>query len=435
MKIVKQGEKVTLDPNLKRLDIEITWSASPQYDIDGTAFLVGRNEKVLNESDMIFYNNPCSKEQSVIRLNPLSNQQEQFLIELERIPTSVKKVSLVLTIHEAISKRQTFQQVSNLTVTIRNGYTGVPLISFPLVGLFSNETAIVLLELYQYRGEWKVNAVGKGFFGGLADICKNFGLSVSDDEEGNTSVKPIPTPPKKAKDFESKFEASLYGKLVQRKKNFKLKLNHHSIDEAGNIFSRTYEQIKEKDHYLERSLLSMQYRVSHINGQNTFDVTMEYRTTKKQEQVVDQRISEIIKTISPTLSPVEKVKAVHDFIVDYVDYDQSLTEFTAYAALVKGKTVCQGYAMLAYRLLNELGIETIIVRGDAHIRQLSRSGRHAWNIVNINGEWYHLDCTWDDPIGSNRIHYDYFLISDSAISKTHSWDYSKYPKANRNFTR
>ena len=98
--------------------------------------------------------------------------------------------------------------------------------------------------------------------------------------------------------------------------------------------------------------------------------------------------------------------------------------FNAYGALCLGVAVCEGYAEAAALLLNRAGVETLVITGD------SRGEKHAWNIVKIDGDYYHLDVTWNDPVQQNSIstikYYDYFNLTDKEIGKDHSWDKEKY---------
>ena len=427
MQTLKKGEKYSIDSTIKRLDIEIGWDAPNNYDINGSAFLLNKQGKVQVDSDMIFYNNPSSLEHSVIRLEPLTNNQEQFLIELDMIPLAIERIAFVLTIHESTESNKNFRKVKSLNVNIRNGFSGTALVSFPM-GNFTNETAIISFELYRYRNGWKINAVSSGFYGGLDDICIQYGLTVE---------KPLDFPAANSLSgysFEtSDLEMNLYENMINRKTKFEVIIHHRSIDQVQKDLQIAFENLYAKDHYLERSINSQEFQISHLNRKNTITICMKYRTNKDQELVVDRKIKEIIYAIPIHLTIFDKVKYIHDFIVLNVNYDQTLTEYTAYAALTKGYTVCQGYAQLLYRLLNELGIETIIVKGHAKERRTGRAEGHAWNMVKINNCWYHIDCTWDDPIGSNKIHYDYFLISDLAITKSHSWETDKYPVAPINY--
>lgn len=115
---------------------------------------------------------------------------------------------------------------------------------------------------------------------------------------------------------------------------------------------------------------------------------------------------------------------VHDYIIEkceYLDPNEGLIYSSSYGALVKGEAACEGYSKAAKLLLDRLGIENAIVSGNADNGE--GSGAHMWNIVKVNGNYYHLDCTWDDPVSDDEdglVMYAYFNLSDEMISKTHS---------------
>ncbi|MBU5439671.1 hypothetical protein KQI42_16775 [Tissierella sp. MSJ-40] len=154
-----------------------------------------------------------------------------------------------------------------------------------------------------------------------------------------------------------------------------------------------------------------------------------------QEEIRKARDKFISEYINSSMTDYEKVKAVHDYIVNNAKYDKRLFEtgevppesYVPYGVLVLGVGVCEGYAKAMKYLLDEVQVKSLVVVGK------SKGQNHAWNIVEIEGEHYHVDPTWDDPItddGSNILSYDYFNLSDDQISKTHSWNREKYPVCN-----
>lgn len=104
----------------------------------------------------------------------------------------------------------------------------------------------------------------------------------------------------------------------------------------------------------------------------------------------------------------ESVKAVHDYIIKRVEYDQNSigTNYTDIEGFRENRMVCQGYSMASYVLLSYMGIPVRIVTGTAGSN--GRSEPHAWNIVQVDGKWYNYDATWDDA-GGDKVIYDYFL--------------------------
>ena len=165
--------------------------------------------------------------------------------------------------------------------------------------------------------------------------------------------------------------------------------------------------------------------VYYSNGKFEIKYIDSKKVVKNMIEELDNKINNILNEhISDTMSDMEKVKAIHDYIVLNTKYLQTKHCYDPYGVIVNGEGVCQGYAESMKLLLNKIGIECIYVS--------STEMNHGWNIVNIDGEYYHIDATWDDPISNedNSIRYKYFALTDEEISKTHTWDKSKYPSCN-----
>ncbi len=139
--------------------------------------------------------------------------------------------------------------------------------------------------------------------------------------------------------------------------------------------------------------------------------------------------------VSPDMDMFTREKTIHDWIVNHVDYDRDTLNgsddmgYTDYSAFTRGLAVCEGYSVLTDRMLSMAGIPCLIVIGSAG------GGDHGWNMVNLCGNWYDLDVTWDDhgSYGDHTIHYDYFDISDGQMSLDHIWDRDAYPAAPQAF--
>ena len=103
---------------------------------------------------------------------------EVIRVDLKKLPANVERVAFTVTIYDADVRRQNFGQVSNAYIHIADETTGRDLIRYDLGEDFSVETAIVVGELYRNAGEWKFNAIGSGFKGGLRALCLNYGVNV-----------------------------------------------------------------------------------------------------------------------------------------------------------------------------------------------------------------------------------------------------------------
>ena len=188
--------------------------------------------------------------------------------------------------------------------------------------------------------------------------------------------------------------------------------------------------------YEAGTISSSLYSMSYSANDATINFTLNYLTTAEQEAFVDSEVERIAgELFTSTMSDLEKVKAVNDYIVLNTTYSTQTTAspHAAYAILKEGKGVCQAYALLAYRLLKEAGLDAYYVTG------VAGGGPHAWNLVEVNGKWYHLDTTWNDPVlnasagdMSDFVRYKYFLVPDSIITADHKIDSKNYPVASDN---
>jgi len=188
---LSKGQKVDLtktNPGLKKIIVGLGWDTNKydgghDFDLDASAFILGDAGKVKDEKDFVFYNNPTGGQGAVVhagdnRSGVGDGDDEQIKIDISTIPADVQKMAFTITIHDAEVRKQSFGQVANAYVRVINEETGAELIRYDLGEDFSFETAIVLAEVYRNGSEWKFNAIGSGFKGGLSALCANFGLNL-----------------------------------------------------------------------------------------------------------------------------------------------------------------------------------------------------------------------------------------------------------------
>lgn len=176
---------------------------------------------------------------------------------------------------------------------------------------------------------------------------------------------------------------------------------------------------------LEDNYVSNQYVISVDNLGNVSKLTLTF--TKEPEQQLYE-LNELYKVVEEIIegcdahNDYDAVKYFHDEIVKRCRYDgEGENMLSAYGCLVDGEAVCEGYAKAFVLICSYYGIECMPVTGD------TTSGEgivepHMWNLVKLDGKWYHLDLTWNDPvtdIGDDFIKYDYFAVSDDVISIDH----------------
>lgn len=190
---LSKGQRVSLDKSMTKALVGLGWDTNSydggyDFDLDACAFLLGENGKVLKDEDFIFYNNLSGYDGAVVHTGDNltgegEGDDEVILIDFTKIPQNIAKIAITVTIHEAQARHQNFGQVSNAFVRVckRNSdddMNGEEMLRYDLMEEFSIETALVVCELYRYNGEWKFNAVGAGYSGGLEALCRSFGVNV-----------------------------------------------------------------------------------------------------------------------------------------------------------------------------------------------------------------------------------------------------------------
>ena len=186
---LSKGERISLEkvaPGLVQIFIGLGWDINVtdtggDFDIDGSIFLLDSNEKLISDKHFIFYNNLTSPdpEKSIVqrgdnRTGAGEGDDEIIDVNLKTVPTEVAKIVLTVTIHEADKRQQNFGQVSNAFVRIVNCENEQEIIRYDLTEDFSVETALIMAELYRKDGEWRMNAVGAGYEGGLPALVERY---------------------------------------------------------------------------------------------------------------------------------------------------------------------------------------------------------------------------------------------------------------------
>jgi Uncharacterized protein involved in cytokinesis, contains TGc (transglutaminase/protease-like) domain len=201
-----------------------------------------------------------------------------------------------------------------------------------------------------------------------------------------------------------------------------------NMNEAGNVIQDEMDKLKYTNPYEAYNISSYKLQMYSWSGSNNVKVTVEcvYRMSAEMATDLDSKARTIVAEIAPnSMSQAQKERAIHDWIINNTKYDQSYSIYDPYNTLIKHTGVCEGYSLLAQKMFNIAGIKSMVVEGS------SKGESHAWNLVYINGKWRHVDLTWDDPVSSiDVLRYDYYNLTDKEISEDHSWDKSKYPKAN-----
>lgn len=188
---LQKGQRVDLtkgNASLQKVMVGLGWDTNKysggfDFDLDAAAFLLDAGGKAVKDEDFVFYNNLQHESGSVVHMGDNltgegEGDDEQVFVELDKVPSRVEKIAFTVTIHDSELRKQNFGQVSNAFIRIVNNDNHEELVRYDLGEDFSIETAIVVGELYRAGADWKFNAIGSGFSGGLAALCRNFGIQV-----------------------------------------------------------------------------------------------------------------------------------------------------------------------------------------------------------------------------------------------------------------
>ena len=188
---LSKGQKVDLtktNPGLNRLHVGLGWDVnrydgSSDFDLDVVTFMLGSNGKVASDADFVFYGNKLHTSGSVESMGDNltgvgDGDDEVVKVTLNSVPSTIEKITFAVSIYDADVRHQNFGQVENAFIRIVDEASNQELLRYDLGEDFSIETSVVVGELYRYNGEWKFNAIGSGFQGGLAALCVIYGVNV-----------------------------------------------------------------------------------------------------------------------------------------------------------------------------------------------------------------------------------------------------------------
>ena len=187
----QKGQKISLtkgNPGLKKVVVGLGWDVNQfdtggDFDLDAAAFMLTDTGKVSRQEDFVFFGNLKHPSGSVEHMGDNltgagDGDDEQIKVDLSRMPENITKIAFTVTIYEPEKRRQNFGQINNAFIRIYNEETGEEMLRYDLGEDFSIETAAVFGEVYKNGSEWKFNAIGSGYQGGLAALCANYGIDV-----------------------------------------------------------------------------------------------------------------------------------------------------------------------------------------------------------------------------------------------------------------
>lgn len=169
-----------------------------------------------------------------------------------------------------------------------------------------------------------------------------------------------------------------------------------------------------------------------INMSANREITVKIKKVYNEEQIefINQYINDFInKNLNLSMSNYDKIKVFHDYVINNTIYDEEnkFESYTAYNLITSGISICGGYSDIMAIYLNKLGIKNYKITSKNHI----------WNLIELDGAWYHLDATWDDPIASDGKQYlihNFFMITTEKLfsldNLEHNFNTTTYQEAN-----
>jgi tellurium resistance protein TerD len=177
-----KGQRI--DIGLQKVGVGLGWdpneASGDDYDLDASAFMLGRNGKIPNEKHFIFFNNKLSPDGAVVGADDdttggsSDGDDETIMVDLARVSQEVQEVVFVVSIYEYDVRGQNFGQVRNSFIRIYNAVDNEEIAKYELDEDFSTESVIEFGRLYRRDGAWKFEAIGKGYQGGLATLVNKY---------------------------------------------------------------------------------------------------------------------------------------------------------------------------------------------------------------------------------------------------------------------
>ncbi|MEH2035951.1 TerD family protein [Nostoc sp.] len=184
-----KGQRISLEkvaPGLSEVFVGLGWDVKAtdtgqDFDLDASVFLLNANGKLISDAHVIFYNNQTSPDPEKSIQHTGDNltgagegDDEVIKINLKKVPADIQTILIAVTIHEAEVRRQNFGQVQNAFVRVVNSQTNEEVVRYDLVEDYSTETSMIMAELYFKDNEWRLNAVGSGYQGGLQALLERY---------------------------------------------------------------------------------------------------------------------------------------------------------------------------------------------------------------------------------------------------------------------
>lgn len=180
---LEKGQKVALPSTASKFKIGLGWNPNTavggEFDIDVSAFMLNKDNKLVSDNHFVYYNNLKSPNEALVHLGDNrtgvgEGDDETLTLDTSNLEANVESIVFVTTIHNAVENRQNFGQISGSYIRVCDENTNEELVRFDLNEDFSIETAVVFGRIYRKDGNWRFEATGTGMRGGLQDYLTQY---------------------------------------------------------------------------------------------------------------------------------------------------------------------------------------------------------------------------------------------------------------------
>ena len=182
---LEKGQRISMEKGLKKVGVGLGWDPNEgtgyDFDLDASAFMLGKNGKCLKDEYFVFYNNQVSPDGSVASSgddqtggNSDGGDDETLTVELDKVNPDIEEIVFTATIYKAAERKQNFGQVRNSYIRIYDAQTDEEIARYDLDEDFSVETAVEFGRLYRHNGQWKFEAIGNGNKGGMQSLVNQY---------------------------------------------------------------------------------------------------------------------------------------------------------------------------------------------------------------------------------------------------------------------
>lgn len=182
---LEKGQRISMEEGLKKVGVGLGWDPNEgtgyDFDLDASAFMLGKNGKCPKDEYFVFYNNQVSPDGSVASSgddqtggNSDGGDDETLTVELDKVNPDIEEIIFTATIYKAAERKQNFGQVRNSYIRIYDAQTDEEIARYDLDEDFSVETAVEFGRLYRHNGQWKFEAIGNGSKGGMQSLVNQY---------------------------------------------------------------------------------------------------------------------------------------------------------------------------------------------------------------------------------------------------------------------